>query len=314
MLAKILSSKLLIALTIFTLFSACEKNDLVDPEADLLGLTALELRDGNTYGSAGGGRCAELVFPVTVDFPDGTSAEAADREALRGLMEAWKTNNPGNRERPVIAYPHNVVLADGTVVTINNEEELKAIFAECMPAGKGKGRGPGGKHHGKGRGAQHCFTPVFPVNLAYADGSVVEVADAAAFEALIKEWRSNNPGSTARPEIQFPFQVELTDGTLVMIESEEDLVAVKQSCRRVKPCFELVYPVSFLLPDGTTVEVGSHAEQCEALRQWRLDNPGVTGKPELVFPVTITYTDGTQAAIADAEALHTAKESCRSGE
>ena len=312
MLAKILQSKLLIALTIFALFSACEKNELVDPESDLLGLTALELRDGGTYGAAGGARCAELVFPVTVDFPDGTSAEAADREALRGLMEAWKTNNPGTRERPLIAYPHNVVLADGTVVTINNEEALKAVFAECMPAGKGKGRG--GKHHGKGRGGQHCFTPVFPVNLAFPDGSVVEVVDAAAFEGLIKAWRASNPGATGRPEIQFPFQVELTDGTLVMIEGEEDLVAVKQSCRRIKPCFELVYPVQFLLPDGTTVEVGSHAEQCEVLRQWRLDNPGVSGKPELVFPVTITYTDGTQAEIADAEALHAAKASCRSGE
>ncbi len=325
MLAKILNSKLLIALTIFAFFSACEKNDLVDQQADLLGLSELELRDGNTYGTTGNGQCAELVFPVTVDFPDGTSAEAADEAALHDLLDEWKTNNPGSTERPLIAYPHNVMLADGSVVTINNKEELQAIFAACMPAGghgKGKGRGHGqGGPEGRGQGprggdhgAQHCFTPVFPLNVVFPDGSVEAVADATAFETLLHTWRDNNPDATGRPEIELPFEVELADGTLVMVETEEDLIAIKQSCRKIEPCFELVYPVSFLLPTGETVDVTTHEEQHEVLRTWRLNNPGVEGRPELIFPVTIVYSDGTQAEIVDEAALHAAKETCRDGE
>lgn len=317
MLAKILNPKLLIALTIFAFFSACEKNNLVDQQADLLNQSALELRDGNSYGGAEGARCAELVFPVTVDFPDGTSTEAADHDALRTLLDDWKANNAGSTERPLIAYPHNVLLADGTVVTVNNDEELQAIFAECQPAGRGGhrkgGPGKGGPKVG-GYGGQHCFSPVFPLYLVYPDGSVVEVADAAAMGSLIKEWIANNAGATERPEIQYPFEVELSDGTLVMVEGEEDLIALKETCRRTKQCFELVYPVEYLVPTGEILTVSSHADKCEVLRTWRLDNPDVEGKPELVFPLTVEYTDGTQEEISDKEALHAAKKSCKSGE
>ncbi len=101
-----------------------------------------ELREacaGSTFGNhdpQGHGQhglsCFELVFPITIEFPDGTTAAAADRMALHQLIRTWKQNNPGSTERPQIVFPLTVKMTDdGSLVTVNSPEELRQLKEDC---------------------------------------------------------------------------------------------------------------------------------------------------------------------------------------
>ena len=76
--------------------------------------------------------CFDIVFPITIKFPDGTTAEATARLALRQLIRNWKTNNPDATERPQIVFPLTVKIdEDGSLVTVNNREELRRLKEGC---------------------------------------------------------------------------------------------------------------------------------------------------------------------------------------
>ena len=88
---------------------------------------------GDEPGCDFGTPCVQLVFPVNVEFPDGNTVEAEDRQALHQMLREWRMNNQGAEERPTIAFPHDVMLEDGSVVTVNTQEELQALLDECNP-------------------------------------------------------------------------------------------------------------------------------------------------------------------------------------
>jgi len=58
-----------------------------------------------------------------------------------------------------------------------------------------------------------------------------EATDQQNLRQLVREWRQNNPGVHARPEIVFPITVTMTtDSTQVILNSREELRALKESC------------------------------------------------------------------------------------
>jgi len=85
-----------------------------------------------------------------------------------------------------------------------------------------------------------------------------------------------------------------------------------------KGCFDLVFPVSFTLPDGTTKTVNSDDELKSSLKGW------VNGKkkkgekcdslrPKLVLPVTVINEAGNTLTISTAEELKALRDSCDRG-
>lgn len=234
--------------------------------------------------------CFELVFPVKVVFPDSTSVEVADKDALEAAIKTWRENNPRVHGRSKIAFPYNVTLEDGTVKTIANEEDFKAALATCLPHGD----------------RERCFQFVFPITLTYPDGTTATIADSAAFHEALKNWRTNNPDAEDRPSVAFPYQVTLQDGTVQTIASEEDLQGLLETCRPREGrerCFTVVFPVTINFPDGTTAEAADQETFHELVRTWRTNNPNVEGRPEIAFPYTIQLKDGTTATINSEEDL-----------
>ena len=75
--------------------------------------------------------CFEMAFPITVLFPDDTTAEAASRDELKDLVREWKADNPDTTKRPKIVFPVEVEMEDGTIVTLYNKEELKELWESC---------------------------------------------------------------------------------------------------------------------------------------------------------------------------------------
>jgi hypothetical protein len=123
---------------VFPISVISQDGDLITID-DQEGLFRLRADCAGTFGNHGpqghgnhGLSCFTLVFPITIEFPDGTTAEAADRMALRQLIRDWRQNNPGSQERPKIVFPITVKMtADGSLVTVNSREELRQLKEDC---------------------------------------------------------------------------------------------------------------------------------------------------------------------------------------
>ncbi len=102
-------------------------------------LRALRAECVGTFGNHGwqghGSRpmvCFDIVFPLTISFPDGTTQSVANRQALKTAIRTWKQANPTATERPQIAFPITVKMKDdGTEVTVNSREELRQLREDC---------------------------------------------------------------------------------------------------------------------------------------------------------------------------------------
>ena len=157
---------------------------------------------------------------------------------------------------------------------------------------KGRGFGVGKKEDWE------CFTLEFPVSFNMPDGSLVTVeADDEENWAEIKTWYETNQDSEERPTMQFPVGILIDEESLV-IENQEEMRSAYQECYpkrdgewsrdRDETCFYLVYPVTYVMPDGSTISVTSDDEDgWSDLKDWYEENEDSDDKPELQYPVDI---------------------------
>ncbi|MBC7884668.1 MAG: hypothetical protein H7X99_04295 [Saprospiraceae bacterium] len=173
--------------------------------------------------------CYELVFPVTVAFPDGSTAEADSYEALKLVVKNWRKDNPRVRIRPSFAFPYEVINKDGEVITVEDATQQKELRIACGKDFFGT-HGPAG-HNDR---PKLCFRPAFPFSIELPDGTIVTLnskEDKRKLQLAIREWKKNNPDSTEKPELVFPLSVILEDRTTVIVNSKEELLALKESCK-----------------------------------------------------------------------------------
>ncbi len=83
------------------------------------------------HGHGKGDRCFKLVFPLSIVFPDRTTAEVADRKALKMTLREWKTANPDATDKPSLAFPITVELEDGTTQEVATKDDLEALKTSC---------------------------------------------------------------------------------------------------------------------------------------------------------------------------------------
>jgi hypothetical protein len=180
--------------------------------------------------------CYELVFPVSIQLPDSTTATVADYDAMKAAIRAYFQANGtgagtgihqhgGNRFHFV--YPVDVLNQDGVILTVNNETELRALRADC-PGFTG---GPGGNHNGHSNHLR-CFDFVYPITIAFPDGTTATATSGANMRTIIKDWKQANPTVSGRPEIAFPITVKLTvDSSLVVVNSKQELHDLRKDCK-----------------------------------------------------------------------------------
>lgn len=164
-----------------------------------------------------------------------------------------------------------------------------------------------------GRDRKECFTMVFPVTFTMPDGSEISGENKMEVRTAIKAWYEANPGVEEKPALQFPVEIEYEDGSVVTLENAEELRAAFRECRGDKmrnKCFDWVYPVTFIMPDGSTITGDSKEEIGGAIRAWYQANPGVHEKATLQFPVDIVYEDETTATVNNATELREAFREC----
>tara|TARA_R110001592_G_scaffold331461_1_gene614343 strand:+ start:290 stop:1165 length:876 start_codon:yes stop_codon:yes gene_type:complete len=86
----------------------------------------------------------------------------------------------------------------------------------------------------------------------------------------------------------------------------------KRQRRRHHKCFDFVFPIDFMMADGSSITLTSKADW-SLIRTWYEENTDVTERPELIFPVDVTLEDGTVQTLIDADELSAVKDSCKKG-
>lgn len=167
------------------------------------------------------------------------------------------------------------------------------------------------------RGKRKCFTFVFPVTLIYPNGDQLVIENKEDFRAAMKEWKENNPDSEERPVLEFPFEVMMRDSTLVTVENQEALDAVKEECfenrpsfPRFKLCFNPVFPLDIAFPDGSVETVEDHESLKVLMQAWKENNPDAEERPEIVFPIEIELPNGDIVEVANIDELKERLKDC----
>ena len=295
----------LVFLTLF--FASCEKEDVVhsnDLDQDDTVVLALHSSDPEHPHPS---RCFQFVYPLSVAFPDGSSATVNSGQELKEALRTWRMDNPDSEERPSFEYPLEVEFSNGETAFVENAQELADLRDDCDH--------PNGPNWYRNR---RCFDLVFPVTLAFPDGTTAEASGPLQLRALLVEWRANNPDSEERPSFVFPVSVEFPNGDIEEAENAEELADLRDFCdhpsgpnwHRHRRCFKLVYPVTIAFPNGNTVQANSAQQLKQILRLWRLTHPNATEYPNLVLPVQAELPNGEVVDVETPMQLRLLREAC----
>ncbi len=252
-------------------------------------------------------KCFDLVLPVTYEMPDGSTITVENENDWAALKD-WYEANPESDEKPELQFPVNVEFDDreGTInVVVSNEEEMRGMYSRC-----------GGGRDDEDR---ECFNLVLPVSYTMPDGSTITVESQEDWTA-IRDWYNVNPDSEERPTLQFPVDItyETEDGdTTLTVNNDEEMEYVKSRCWEEwgddDECFEFVLPISFTMPDGTTITV-ENEEGWLSLREWYVNNSETEEEPLLQYPVNIILFDDegeeTTVTINNEEEMNALEEEC----
>ena len=262
--------------------------------------------DWDRYDDKGDWKCFDLVLPVTYVMPDGSTiiVNNNDEDGWQEIKD-WYDANPNSEEKPALQYPVDISFETregSTTFTVTNDEDMRNAYVRC-----------GGRDDDN----RECFELVFPVTYLMPDGSTITVENGEDWDS-IKDWYDENPNAEERPELQYPVDIIFDDETLT-IDNAEEMNMVKRECWEYedegRECFALVYPVTFIMPDGSSIVVAADDEDgWEEVKNWYDANPESEERPTLQYPVDIIYRtdDGdSTVTINNEEEMEAAKDECR---
>ena len=262
-------------------------------------------------------RCFNLVFPITFNMPDGSSEIVeSDEEGNWDVIKSWYEANPDSEEKPEMEFPI-VINYENDTYTLNSSDELQGAYSRCEPRRKR------GEHKRK----RHCFSLVYPVSYALPDGSVMDVAsDDEEGWAAVKSWYGDNTEfEDVMPELAYPVDIlyETEEGeTVITINSDEEMGVAKRDCYEnwdedegddeERRCFDVVLPVTFLMPDGSSLVVVEESDW-RSIDEWYVENSDVEEEPDYQFPIELVYDSGegsNTVVINSQEELQAAEQDC----
>lgn len=228
------------------IFNACTKDDTTLTEESVTQYVDEAIYSVQERSGTGRLGCFELVFPITLQLPDSTTVTVNSYEEMQTILHQYFTNNGsggnqggghhGNHHggqhgldsaqiHVQLVFPISVINQDGEIITVANQQELHDLRATC--------EGSFDHHNPQGhcQNALSCFGIVFPVTIAFPDGTTAEATSREAMHDLIHQWREANPGVQGHPEMVFPITVQMTaDSSLVTVNSRQELRDLKESC------------------------------------------------------------------------------------
>lgn len=200
-------------------FTSCDKVDLLSSES-FAEASISKMQDG----AFGKNFCLELIFPVGIQFVDGTTSEVSSYENLRETIISWFEENgveKSKENKPQLIFPIQVVTEDGEVIDVASQDELRELRKECPRKGHCKI---------KGKRGFKCFSLVFPITVTI--GGVDQTFDSReALKEAVKLYKEEVGDDAERPTLVFPITIVYEDETQVEIASLEALKEAKQACK-----------------------------------------------------------------------------------
>ena len=253
--------------------------------------------------------CFTIQYPITVTLSDGYTYTFENEEAVKEYYDAYEVD-----EEMYIAFPISVIGNDGETIVIENDEALKETYRGCYSGERDIVI------------EQKCFSLVYPVSYQLPDGSLIEVsADNEDSWAEVNAWYDENPEFAERPTLQYPVVIMYEeddegseDALTITINNEEEMISAREDCRElefddVDECYEYSYPITYILPDDSTVEIASSDDgnAWGLIRRFYEENPEVEEEPALQFPIEIIF-QGDMVFIFDtnAEYVSFVEENC----
>ena len=86
---------------------------------------------GGRPGCMKGDLCFRLSYPVTIDYPDGSSETHDTHISLKQAVRAYRMDNQENESRPQLAFPLNVEMEGGTIQSVASQDALKELKDSC---------------------------------------------------------------------------------------------------------------------------------------------------------------------------------------
>lgn len=301
----------LLVLSMGVLFVSCEKDEIEEAtefeaasrnltaDESYMYMTAEDEVSEDALLTVGGDRqpCFMPVFPLTLEFPDGSILEVTSKEELKASLREYRQENRGSTERPKVQFPHDVELSDGSVVTVEGREDVAELLKDCAESIAEERR---------------CFNLIFPVTLSYPDGTTEGLRNKDELKEALNEWKADNPDNQERPQLQYPYHVEDQDGNIITLDSDQAKQRLIMSCRPDRtPCLNWVFPITLVLPDGSTQDIGSPDELTVFLMEWKEENPESTERPKVQFPQEIQLENGRTVTVESPRQLAAITKACR---
>ena len=231
--------------------------------------------------------CFTIHFPITVTLSDGYTYNFDSEESVKEYYDTYEIDGEIN-----IAFPITVTDKDGEAIVIESDESLEEVYRGCY------------NHERDIVIEQKCFSLVYPVFYQLPDGSLIEVlADDEDSWAEVNAWYDENPESSERPTLQYPVAImyeyeyeDSEDDLVVTINNEEEMINAREDCREFvfdegEDCYEYSYPITYVLPDDSTVEIASSDDEngWGLIRSFYEENPMAEEEPILQFPLEIVF-------------------------
>ena len=154
---------------------------------------------------------------------------------------------------------------------------------------------------------EKCFELLYPITFIMPDQSNITISNNEDW-VMIKDWYEQNPDFEERPQIEYPIDIMYESTNIVTINDEEEMTIEKSNCI---DCMELVYPVTFILPDESTIIIENNSEEgWEELKNWYEDNPNVDFDWNLLYPLDIQLEDGTITTVQNVSEIELIKQEC----
>lgn len=186
--------------------------------------------------------CFTLNFPLTVTDGNGNNTTVNNEDELATFYDGLDMN-----AEPNFVYPITVTKTeDNSIVTINDDEEFDTLYEECYDFEDCDDFG-------------ECFTIQFPITATSTASGQITINSEDELEDYF-----DGLGDDEDPQFNFPITITLSDGSDKIINSLEELEDEFDACYddvvEVEDCFTFQYPLTLNKEDGTSVTVNSDDE------------------------------------------------------
>ena len=245
--------------------------------------------------------CYNLVYPLSLEKLSGEVVEVENEEDFNATIA---------EEPAFFVFPIELLHEDGTVVVINNIDEVFEALISCNGFETGDTTGwdweSGFEYIG-------CYHVEFPLDVVLANGEVVTVNDHMELCDLMLQGEIVS--------YAYPLTLIDEDGEVVVVNDEDELNELLNECWEGPSgsdlflellvllegvdendggsgCYDISFPIQVELLDGTFEDYNSNQELFDLLFSGREDLCC------LVFPFDVTYTSsGDTVTVEDMEDL-----------